>query len=69
MSFTDAMTYVTDHYDVGMTAEDLYDALEKYIAITDAKIAEMSAKIEELTARIEALENPTPPDEDGVEGE
>lgn len=36
------------------------DALEKYIAITDAKIAEMSAKIEELTARIEALENPTP---------
>lgn len=45
------------------------DALEKYIAITDAKIAEMGAKIEELTARIEALENPTPPDEGGVEGE
>ena len=45
------------------------DALEKYIAITDAKIAEMSAKIEELTARIEALENPTPPDSGGVEGE
>ena len=41
------------------------DALEKYIAITDAKIAEMSAKIEELTARIEALENPTPPDNSG----
>lgn len=45
------------------------DALEKYIAITDAKIAEMSAKIKELTARIEALENPTPPDNGGVEGE
>lgn len=45
------------------------DALEKYIAITDAKIAEMSAKIEELTARIVALENPTPPDDGGVEGE
>lgn len=44
-------------------------AFEKYIAITDAKIAEMSAKIEELTARIEALENPTPPDNGGVEGE
>lgn len=41
------------------------DALEKYIAITDAKIAEMSAKIEELTARIAALENPTPPDNSG----
>ena len=34
------------------------DALEKYIAITDAKI-------KELTARIEALENPTPPDNSG----
>ena len=45
------------------------DAFEKYVAITDAKIAEMSAKIEELTARIEALENPTPPDNGGVEGE
>ena len=45
------------------------DALEKYIAITDAKIAEMGAKIEELTARIAALENPTPPDDGGVEGE
>ena len=45
------------------------DAFEKYIAITDAKIAEMSAKIEELTSRIEALENPTPPDNGGVEGE
>ena len=45
------------------------DAFEKYIAITDAKIAEMSAKIEELTARIEALENPTPPDNGGVESE
>lgn len=45
------------------------DAFEKYVAITDAKIAEMSAKIEELTARIEALENPTPSDEGGVEGE
>lgn len=44
-------------------------AFEKYIVITDAKIAEMSAKIEELTARIEALENPTPPDNGGVEGE
>ena len=41
------------------------DALEKYIAITDAKIAEMSAKIEELTARIEVLENTTPPDDSG----
>ena len=41
------------------------DALEKYIAITDAKIAEMSAKIEELIARVEALENPTPPDNSG----
>lgn len=41
------------------------DTLEKYIAITDAKIAEMSAKIEELTARIAALENPTPPDNSG----
>ena len=35
------------------------DAFEKYIAITDAKIAEMSKKIEELIARIEVLENPT----------
>ena len=41
------------------------DALEKYIAITDAKIAEMSAKIEELTARIEVLEKTTPPDDSG----
>ena len=41
------------------------DALEKYIAITDAKIAEMSAKIEELTARIAVLENTTPPDNSG----
>jgi hypothetical protein len=29
----------------------------------------MSAKIEELTARIAALENPTPPENGGVEGE
>ena len=31
MSFTKAMQYVTDHYDVGMTADELYGALEKYI--------------------------------------
>lgn len=31
MSFTDAMAHVTAHYDVGMTAEELYNALEKYI--------------------------------------
>jgi phosphoglycolate phosphatase-like HAD superfamily hydrolase len=29
MSFTKAMQYVTDHYDVGMTADELYEALEK----------------------------------------
>lgn len=31
MSFTDAMSHVTARYDIGMTAEALYDALEKYI--------------------------------------
>ena len=31
MSFTNAMEYVTAHYDVGMTSDELYGALEKYI--------------------------------------
>lgn len=31
MSFTEAMRHVTAHYDVGMTAEALYEALEDYI--------------------------------------
>lgn len=31
MSFTEAMRYVTDNYDVGMSSEELYGALEKYI--------------------------------------
>lgn len=31
MSFTEAMNHVTAHYDIGMTAEALYGALESYI--------------------------------------
>lgn len=31
MSFTEAMKYVTEHYDVGMTADELHQALERYI--------------------------------------
>lgn len=52
MYFGEAMVYVTERFDIGMTADELYDALEKYILYLYENEIEIKPYVREYLAQL-----------------